>query len=485
MTEVSRVTPPAHAVSGRGLLSSAWWMTGSHIVAQGFAYGSLILLARWLPPASFGTVAVGTAVMYVAVLFVDRGTWGGIIVQKRLTRADLTRAFRRCLLTAIALAAAMAAVAGVLVDRFASGGNSAAVAALALCLPLHAVSVVPMALLQKSMQFRRLGGLTAIANVGSALVALLMALDGFGVWALVARQVVLSGMLAALSAALCLGTLRASQLTPTPTPSADRTPNAERWFFLFAVALVLATNLDYLVIGNSANASVVGLYALAFTIAMAPSTHFSEQVGKVLFAAAASHPESTQLRTEQAVRLMSMLMLPLLPVGILAAPALLPTVLGDEWGPMVVPFQVLLAVGVGHAIVNCIGEALSGNGHMAFRAKVMVARCVATLLALLILVPIDGIRGAALAQLVVFTAYAAIYATAGARRAGTSPAALWRGVRPVAVTASIQMVVGSAVLVALASSEAAGLIAACAAALVGLAAASRALFRTCARMWSS
>lgn len=53
----------AHALSNRGLITSAWWMTGSHLVAQTFAYGSLILLARWLPPASFGTVAVGMAIV--------------------------------------------------------------------------------------------------------------------------------------------------------------------------------------------------------------------------------------------------------------------------------------------------------------------------------------------------------------------------------------------------------------------------------------
>ncbi|HKH50277.1 MAG TPA: oligosaccharide flippase family protein [Mycobacterium sp.] len=459
-------------------------MAASHVVAQGFAYGSLILLARWLPPASFGTIAVGTAIVYIAVLLIDRGTWGGIIVQSRLARTDLAHAFRRCLLTGIVLAVGMAAAAEAVVDRFASGGDAAAVAVLALCLPLHAISVVPMALLQRSMQFRRLGGLTAVANIASATTALLMAMGGLGVWALVARQVLLSAGLALLSSALCLTALRTHQISPQPTDSVDRAPTQERWFFLFAVTLVVTVNLDYLVIGHSANATVVGLYALAFTIAMAPCTHFSDQVGKVLFAAAATQPETVQQRTEQAVQLMSTLMLPLLPVGILAAPTVLPAVFGPEWEPMVVPFQILLAVGVGHAIVNCIGEALSGNGHIAFRAKVMVARCAVTLPVLIILVSIDGMRGAALGQLLLLLAYAAIYAMAGARRAGTSPAALWRRLHPIAVIVGFQTLVGCGVLVVVAGSGPAELAAACAAAVVGLAAGGPLLLLSRAWVWS-
>jgi teichuronic acid exporter len=484
MSEVAHATPSAQALTGRSLITSASWVTGSHLVAQTFAYSSLMLLARWLSPASFGTVSVGTAIVWLAVLFVDQGVWGAVIVQRGLTRADLARAFWRCLLTAVVLAAAMAAAAGEVVDRFARGGNAAAVAALALCLPFHAIAVVPTALLQKSMQFRRLAGLTAVANVVSALVALLIALGGLGVWALVARQLVLFGMLAVLSSVLCVPALRAHKPSAGPVPRGKRGRVGERWFFLFSVADSLNGSLSSLTIGGFGNAGLVGLYTLANTIAMAPSTQFSDQVGKVLFAAAASQPETCRERTEKSVLLMSMLMLPLLPVGILIAPTILPGVFGAQWKPMVVAFQVLLVVGVGHAIVNFIGEPLSGAGHMPFRAKVMVARCAATLLALGILVPIGGIRGAALAQLLVFVPYAALYFTAGARRAGTSLAALSRTLRPVVAALCVQLVVSSAVLVGLVASGVGNSVSACTAAVVGLAACTPLLLRTLARMRS-
>ncbi len=484
MSEVANPTPPAQALTGRSLITSASWVTGTHFVAQSFAYGSLILLARWLSPASFGTISVGTAIVGFALLFVDQGVWGSVVAQRGLTRADLTRASWRCLLTAVVLATAMAAAAGEVVHGFARGGDAAAVAALALCLPLHAVAVVPMALLQKSMQFRRLSGVNAVANIMSALVAIAIALAGLGVWALVARQLVLYGVVALLSSALCLPALRAHEPSADAVPRRKRAHGEERWFFLYAVGNSLNDSSSSLLVGASGNAGLVGLYSMASTIAMAPVRQFSWQVGKVLFAAAAKEPETSGRRTEQSVQLMSTLMLPLLPVGILIAPTVLPEVFGAQWKPMVIAFQLLLIVGVVDAIVNCIGEPLSGTGYMPFRAKVVVVRCVATLLALLILVPIGGIRGAALAQLLVFAPYAAVYFTAGARRAGTSPAALWHRLAPIAAALSVQLVASSAVLIGLTASGVANSVSACAAAVVGLTACAPVLLRTLARMRS-
>lgn len=467
MTGVARPTsaaPSAYSLTGRSLLASAWWMTGSNLVAQSFAYASLILLARWLAPASFGTVAVGTAIVYFATLFVSGGTLGALVVAPHIDRADALRASRRCMVRALVLTATMAAAAPVVVDKFARGGDAAAVAALALCLPLSAVSVVPTALLQKSMHFRSLAAITAAANILSALSAVGLALMGFGVWALVARQLILFAVTAALSSALCLTAFRADRLILKTAHTLDRSRNARRWFFLFGVFAMATLNMDNLVVGASGSASLVGFYALAFTIAMAPTTQLSEPVGKVLSAAAALRPDSSAERVEQSVRLMSMLLIPLLPVGILAAPWFIPAVLGPKWEPIVVPFQVLLVVGVGHAIVNCVGEVLSGNGHIAFRAKVMMIRCAATLVALVILVHTSGIRGAAVAQLIVLVVYVAILVPAGARRTGTSMRALGWALRPAAVALLIQVVAAGAVLLALGNSQTAELIAAAAAA---------------------
>jgi O-antigen/teichoic acid export membrane protein len=460
-------------------------MAGSNIIAQAIAYGSLVLLARWLTPTSFGTVAVGTAIAGIGVLFVDRGTWGTVIVERHLTRSELAQSFRRCMTTALILAAAMAITSELVVNHFATGGHAGAVAAIALCLPLHAVAVVPTALLQRSMQFRRLAGVTGLANILSALTAVVLAVGGAGVWALVARQLVLFGLVALLSTVLCLGELRAYPVAVPGSVRARSRARSEWSFFLFSVTNAINGSLDKFVIGLFGGAAVVGLYSIANTIAMAPWTQFSSQAGQVLFAAAAAHPDGFSQRTVKSARLMALVMLPMLPLGILLAPAVLPVVLGPAWSPIVPVFQLLLVVGIGNAIVNCIAETLTGIGHMPFRVWIMIAQLAATLSALLLLVSLDGIRGAAVAQLVVFLPYAAVYFSCGARRVGTSAAALWRGIRPAVTICALQATISIGLLLILIRAGVADPLAACASAIVGLVSAAPFLVRELARMWSS
>ena len=435
---------PAHhreALSARGLISAASWMSGAHLVAQAFAYTSIIVLANLVPPGSFGTVAAGTAVVWIAVVLLDAGTHGSIVVSRRLTYSSLRRAFLRCLLVSVALATALAVGAQTLVGAVANGGDATALAVLALSLPLYAIALIPNAVLHRAMAFGKLARLTAVSNAGSAAIAVVVGLAGAGVWALVTRQLLWFALLAGLAAAFARPYFP-PKAADAGTDERPPGPPANRWFLLFAATLMLAMNMDYLVIGNWSDVGAVGLYAMAFLISFAPAEHFSNEVGKVLFAAAAaSDIESSGARTVHAVRLMSILLFPLVPAGIALAPVVVPAILGDEWTGLVAPFQVLLVVGVGYAIVNCVGEALSGLGQIAFRAKVNVGRCAATLVALLVLVRVDGIRGAALAHLAVFVPYAAVYATAGARRAGTAARELWIALRPIVGAVGLQATV--------------------------------------------
>jgi O-antigen/teichoic acid export membrane protein len=464
--------PPADTsseVSHRRMMSSAGVMGASHLGAQACAYGSLIFLARIVSPSDFGTIAIGTTVVYAAALVVSHGTLGGIVVRPRLSRRHLIGAVMGCLLISVVLAGLMAGLAGPFVRLFASGGDPHAFAALALCLPLYAIALVPTALLQRSMAFGRLAGINAFANVTSALAAVAVGLEGLGVWALVVRLLGTFALQALLTNLCCRSALREALTSPRAPGDFSAARGGDRWFFLFAVAYMLTMNQDNLVIGQSTDAHVVGLYALAFTIAMSPCTQFAEQVGKVLLAAAAAAPEESRGQAEHSVALMSALLMPLLPAGIVLAPVVLPAVLGPHWTPAVPVFQVLLIAAVGMAIVNCLGESLAGAGHMAFRAKIMVVRCVATFIGLVALVHIAGLTGAALAHLIVFVPCAVLYCSIGARLVGTSAGALWHRVRPALAALAIQISVTGAVALVLWGCGAPGVLTHTIAAVAGLA----------------
>jgi PST family polysaccharide transporter len=137
----------------------------------------------------------------------------------------------------------------------------------------------------------------------------------------------------------------------------------------------------------------------------------------------------------------ALLLLPLVPIAIVLAPVLLPGLLGEEWRPIVTPFQVFVVLGVGHAVGNTIGEALAGTGHMRRRAPVECLWAVTTLAAILVFVHLDGIRGAAFARVLVFVPLMWWYVVRGMALLESNSREVWLALRVVLVPVAAEAVV--------------------------------------------
>ena len=108
---------------------------------------------------------------------------------------------------------------------------------------------------------------------------------------------------------------------------------------------------------------------------------------------------------------------------------------------MVAPFQILLVVGVGQAMVGMIGESLSGTGNIGWRARVNAVWAAGMVGALIVLVSEDGIRGAAWAHAALFVPLALAYGTLGARKIGLDGGRVVSAVVPLVVPFAVQCLV--------------------------------------------
>jgi PST family polysaccharide transporter len=420
------------------------WVGLGHVVSQGLWLVSLLVLAALLPPRDFGTLAGALVLVTLGGLLVDSGTRGSLIAMPRLTRSDLRGAVLLNGAVGLAVSAAIAIGAGPAVRTFAGGGDVAAVRVLGFGVVLYALGISAYALLQRNLRLEGYAAANIGSSVVSSVVAVVAALLGAGVWALVARQLLSMGLLSAFA------WIAARRLVPAAEPGEGtgwlrgarlRQPE---WtaFFLLAAADFVVLNADVFVVGNLTEAQGLGLYALAFTLAFAPLTQIAWVVGRVLFPAAAATPRLGDVgrRTLVSLRLMALLLVPFVAPVVAAAP-LLPELLGERWAPVVTPFQLLLVAGVGHALVTVVGESLSGTGNIRFRATVNVVWAAAMVALLIWLVRVDGIRGAALAHLALFVPFAAVYAVWGARRVGADWRGVGRALAPVAVPVAVQAAV--------------------------------------------
>jgi O-antigen/teichoic acid export membrane protein len=456
-----------------------------HVVSQAAWFGSVIVIATLVPPESLGNFAASWVIVATALLLMESGTRGSIIIRRELDADAVRHAVRVIIGTGVVLSGALAVLAGPIVETVASSSEVAVMRVLSATVAVTAVSVVPLALLQRELLFRRhthvVGGASLLASGAAILAGLLSA----GVWALVIRQVAYSVLVAGLSWLSIRHILpRRGRVVGAREPQPRPRREGATGFFALAVGSFFALNLDYFIVGNTTDADQLGLYALAFTLAFAPLTNFSWKLGTVLFpAAAATDLEAVRRQTLRTLRLLSLILLPLLPPAIALAPVLLTGLLGDEWREMVHPFQILLLAGVGQALVNVIGESLSGTGHINLHAGLQGLMCMLLAPSLVVLVEVDGIRGASLAHLGAFIPVAAAYVILGGRRLRLKPRDIAAGLAPVVLATLAQALATVVVSVALTAAGLSYDLAAVLASVAGALVLVLALWRSSWRSW--
>ncbi len=462
--ELAGRSPSAHDV-GRALS----WLGLGQIAGQVWWYGSLILLAALIGPQGFGTIAGGLVVVQIAQFLMDSGTRGSLVVAPTVSRVLLRRALVFNVATGALLTLTIAGLAQPFVDVFVSGGQAGPIRFLALSVVLSAFVPVPMAMLQRNLDFKRQAMVLGLAATAASVISVAAALLGAGIWALALRQVLYQGMIAVLS------WWSVREILPKAEDCSKSTGLVRQqyvfWFFLVSLSQFLALNVDYLVVGAVVDARQLGLYALAFTIAFAPVSQFSSQIGKVVFSAVAAtrDPEIVANRALRATRLIALVTAPLIPPAVALAPAVLPAMFGSEWTSMVLPFQILLVASEGQVLISVLQETLAGTGNVAFFATTTMVWLISTFLMLVALVRLDGIRGAALTHLILLVPLMAAYLTGGARRIGLGSRRLLAGLASVLGPVAVQAATTAGSVAGLHALGAPPVVAALVSALVGLA----------------
>lgn len=446
MSVPEAATAAAPTITRQSVAKAISWAGLGHLISQATWFASLLVLAVLVPPRDFGVVAAGMVIVNIATLLVGSGTRGSIIVAKRLDLEHVRYALWLTSFAGLALTGLVMLLAKPIVSLFAAHTNAAILQGLVLSVGMFGLSIVPIAMLEKQMRFKAETVVMGSASIISAIVAIAAGALGAGVWALVLRQVLWSTLVTVFA------WIAARRLLPSWRQLIGRGRRPERvqrpgagWFFVLATFNLIAMSVDYLVVGHLTNATGLGLYSLAFTLGFAPLTQFSWRLGGVLLpaVAATSGLEVVGRRTLLALRTTAALLLPLVVPALVLAPWLIPTVFGAKWAHSVEVFQILLPVGIAFAILNMLGEALGGSGNVSLPAKLQILWALLILPALIVLVQVDGIIGAALAHLIVLAPVATGYVIFGSRAVGLRPTqvleALGKVLNPVAVQAAVSV----------------------------------------------
>ncbi|HVH69046.1 MAG TPA: oligosaccharide flippase family protein [Gemmatimonadales bacterium] len=317
------------------------WIGGGKVVYAGLRILVLALLARLLSPANFGVIGAALVVVGFSAIFSQLGLAPAIIQRPLLERRHLEAAFSASVLLGVLLGITLWLAAPLAARFFHIPAVAPVLRVLAWIFPLDGLSAIAESQVQRELRFRWLATMeVSTFLVGYGLIGVGLAFLGAGVWALVAGQMAQTTLYT-----LILIVTRPPVLRLVP----DRAAFVELMYYgggftASKVANYFALQADNLVVGRWLGAAALGFYGRAYELMAGAPALLGEAVDRVLFPAMASIQQEAQRMAEayhRGVALMALITLPASAILFVLAPELIRALLGPQWTPVVLPFQIL------------------------------------------------------------------------------------------------------------------------------------------------
>jgi O-antigen/teichoic acid export membrane protein len=336
------------------------WSSIGRPATEVLLLGSMVVLARLIPPAEFGRYAVALIAGELASVVASEGVGGALIQRANCRREHLQTGVALGMIIGLALACLVLVGADLIVAPIFGSRTALYVALMApLCL-IAAASTVPMALLSRRMAFRRLSEIEVLSTLVRVAACVGLALAGLGGEALV------FGMIAGGLTIAVISWISA----PPPMPRLRREPARELLHFglpasLAGVSWIGFRNSDYAIVGARLGVFEAGLYFRAYTLAIDYQKKVSMVMGQVgfpLLSRTRGPAEMADMRRKM-VHLLTVTLFPLLVLLAIGSPVLVPFLFGPKWDGMIVPAQILAVGGAATLVIDAAGTVLMATGR--------------------------------------------------------------------------------------------------------------------------
>jgi O-antigen/teichoic acid export membrane protein len=342
---------------------------GSRLVIQLISLGYTITLARLLAPDDFGLIAMVVVFTGFADLLADVGLGSALIQKKDVTEVHYSTVFW----TNLGLGFFFTGLVFISSDWIAAFYKRQELSLIAQILSLQfvlaAIRLVPGNRLAKELHF----GYVAIASLLGMLLAgalaVYMALEGYGVWAL-AWQAVVGTLVTTL--VTCL----ACRWKPQFVFSFGALKELLSFsVYVFGTQMIQygARTVDKLLAGRYLGGDAVGLLDRAQTVILFPLRNISHVVGNVMFPAFSMVQEdvtrvrNVYVRSTQAIALVTFPMM----LGMIAvADNFVIGILGEQWAEMVPIIRILCVSGISTSIVTITGAVYLSQGASKLQFRV-------------------------------------------------------------------------------------------------------------------
>jgi PST family polysaccharide transporter len=396
--------------------------------------GTLVVLARLLPPRAFGLLAMVAAIGMVLDLVKEFGLSAATIQKQDITQAQVSALFWINAGVGAAVGAGLF-LSAPLLARFYDQPDLANVTRwMSLAFVASALTVQHWALLRRQMRFTSIAALETVADYASFATGIGLAIAGAGYWALVAQRLVPPLMLLAGSWLLC----RWRPSAPAPTQGVRELVSYGASVTACGFATALSRSVDQILIGWLWGPAVLGLYERMTRLLIVPVNTINAPIYAVSMPALSrltGHPERYRALCMQVLQKLSLLIMPAFALALVTADWVVELLFGPSWReaiPLVVFFSLAATYLPVLQAVNLLFLTHARMGEMMRANLIDAALCVASIIVGLQWGAVGVAGSLALTGLLVRLPVAFFLAS---RRGPVSCAMLWRAIAPPATAA--------------------------------------------------
>lgn len=345
----------------RGLL----WLGSATLAARVLDVGATVVVVSVLGKEQMGLAALAISACAILESLSGIGIGSALVQAKELSQREESSLFWLTSAVGGGLGLILLGLAPVLAYTYDQPELGPLVAVSALKLVLVGASVVPLQLLSKRLGFREIGTVQTLSSLGEGLVKIALAVGGAGAWALVVGNV-------ARGVVLLAALWMFSDYRPRLHFAFEETKRFWRFGIQVAGSSLLFhvyKNADYFLVGKLLGVEALGLYRVAFDVAMQPTDTIIAVVGRVGFPVYSrlSH-DLAALRATFAsnTRSLFLMVAPLAVLIFFCARGLFELVGGGRWLGAVPAVQILVWAGLLRAATSMFPQVYVAVGKPAY-----------------------------------------------------------------------------------------------------------------------
>lgn len=343
-----------------------WSFVGT-IINIGIQIISGIVLARLLSPYEFGVYGMSFAVIAISRSIIDSGLYQALIQRSDVDQTDYSVVFQFNFVISIIIVLALFFFAQDIEGFYNQVGVdiSLVVKFLSLIILIEPFSIIQKVSLMKEIKFDTITKVESCSKFISVSASVILAWNGFGIWSLLAKDLLYS--LVSTVTYWCLRPVRL--LIKVPLNRLSGLLNFGFRIFIADQIENISNHISQFIVGRKFNPNSLGLFNKAEEFQQLFSQVGVVSINKVMFPSFVKIQDddfNLKLRYKVLMETTMIVLLPLLFGVILVADELITIMIGSEWIEIIPYFKILCVSGMFYplTVYNLNIIKVKGNGGL-------------------------------------------------------------------------------------------------------------------------